>query len=123
MDNLTAEQELRLVNAALRSGLSNCVIWWDEKVERRIRQNKDLADFTPNRIIDVLIDWVEAGGKIVQVKETRTEYSSHFDFYYKAILLIGHASFSNGLFVEMRLTDTDEDCPMVSLVNAHPQPE
>ena len=73
MDELSAAEELALVYKALQSGLSNCVIWWDEKLERRIRQDKDLADFTPNRIIDVLIDWVEAGGKIVQVVETRPE--------------------------------------------------
>jgi hypothetical protein len=46
------------------------------------------------------------------------------EFWYKIIIPVDPAEdFPRGLFVELELTDDDPDCPVVSLLNAHPAKE
>src|SRR5437879_4311307 len=110
--------ELALVYKALASGLSNCVEWKDTRTSRRIRQDPELKLVSPNVIKEELLAHVARGGEIRQIPETRPEYS-HYRFYYKAVLQLG--GFAKGLFVEFVLSNNDEDCPCVNLVNAHVQ--
>ena len=110
-------RQLALLLKALQSGLSNCVEW-DEKAARRVRGDPDLYGLTPTAIKKELLDFV-GGGEVRQVKETRERWKDLYDFYYKAIIPLD--GFPHGLFVEIRLSDDDEDYPEVLLVNAHVQ--
>jgi hypothetical protein len=67
---------------------------------------------------DELVEYVAAGGAVIQVVEKRPEYSDR-RFYYKVIVpMVG---LPRGLFVEIVLDDDDPDVPSVLLVSAHEQ--
>lgn len=110
--------ELALVMKAVLEGrtVTGCCEW-DDLAYRRVLADAELG-LPPHLIRKALIEFVLASGIIQQVKEQRPEYND-FDFYYKAV--VPTEGFPNGLFIEMRLTDPDVDCPTVLLVNAHAQ--
>jgi hypothetical protein len=110
--------EHALVMKALRSGLSNCVEWISERTILRIRNDPDCHGLTPEGIRQELLDFIRAGGEVIQKEETRPEYA-HYRFFYKAVLPI--EGFPRGFFVELVLHDDDPDYPEVRVVNAHPQ--
>ena len=113
-------REHALVVLALTGRLSNCVMWVNDKTARRVAEDPDLrGTITPRGIILDTRDFVRTGGVVEQVRETRPEYRDRYRFYYKAIVPIPGLHLP--LFVEMRLTDDDPDCPVVMLVNAHLQ--
>ena len=116
-------EEHALVVKALTCGLSNCVLWKDDRTSQRIRRDPALRNLTPDGIKRATIAFVKGGGQVKQVVENRPEYKGQFDFYYKVILPVENFpdDFPNGLFIEMVLIDEDPDCPCVALVNAHPQ--
>lgn len=66
----------------------------------------------------LLLDHVERGGELLQVRERRGEYADR-RFYYKAIVAV--PGLLRGLFIEIILVDDDVDCPAVLIVNAHEQ--
>src|SRR6266571_2859389 len=116
---MTPGQELDSVKQAILLGqtVTGCCEWHD-RTFRRVQADPDLHGLMPVAIRQLLIDFVEAGGVIEQVKERRPEYAE-YEFYYKAVLDV--ASIPLGLFVEIRMLDADIDCPAVLIVNAHPQ--
>jgi hypothetical protein len=116
---MTPDEELDLVRKAIVMGktVTGC-FEWDDRARPRVQADSALLRLSPDAIRNLAIEFVEEGGIIRQVREQRPEYGE-FDFYYK-IVLAGEG-LPLGLFVEMRLTDADEDCPTVMLVNAHPQ--
>ncbi len=121
MANKSNPHELELVLTALTCNLSNCVEWCDEKTEQRIRNSPDLQGLTPEGIKAEVRKLARQKGEVVQVAEERSPYKNEWGYYYKAIIFAGDADFPQGVFVEMRLATPDEDCPVVWLVNAHPQ--
>jgi hypothetical protein len=115
-------EEHALVVKALQDGLSNCIIW-HEKGARLVREDPELQGLTPAFIRQEVIDFVRtqanAAAAVKQVPEQRDEWRDRYRFYYKVILPVD--GFRHGLFVEMRLTDDDQDFPGVTIVRAHAQ--
>jgi hypothetical protein len=116
---MTPQQELDLVKQAILLGqtVTGCCEW-HERAFQRVAKDSELLGLTAAAIRQLLIEFVVAGGVPQQVKEQRPEYND-YEFYYKAVLPL--PGLPHGLFVEMRLVDADVDCPVVLLVNAHPQ--
>ena len=111
--------ELALVRKAIASGLGGCVEW-DERVIDRVAVELDEHGLKPWDVRKELIEYVRAGGEIIQVKEVRTLWATHREYWYKAIVPMPKV-FKKGVFVEMELTDADPDLPEVGLLNAHEQ--
>ncbi len=108
--------DLALVEKALKCKVTGCVEW-HHKCAARVRGDRSLEGLSPEFIQEILVDHFANGdGKVVEVKETRPEYS-HRDYWYKAI--IPCSDFKHGLFVEMELFDDDQELPVVQLLNAH----
>jgi hypothetical protein len=113
-------EELELVVKALTSGLSNCVLWKDDRTTQRLIGDRFLLGWTPKAIKAELIRLVSSDEvKVWQSEEVRDDYRDDHDHVYAAILPI--EDFEYGLYVEMVLVDPDPEVPCVSLVNAHPQ--
>jgi hypothetical protein len=112
--------ELALVCKAIALGeTTGGCCEWNEKAARRIRERPPCEGLTPEGVRQLLIEFVvRQGGKVIQVKERRAEHPDR-QFYYKAIVPV--ASFVHGLFVELVVTDDDDDYPSVAIVNAHEQ--
>jgi hypothetical protein len=116
-----ADRELALVVKALQSRVGGCVEWIDDRAARRVREDRNNLGLTPEYIKQQVIDHVcaEGASAIEQRPETRPEYG-HRRYWYR--VLLPEEGFPRGLFVELELTDDrDEDFPVVSLLNAHPQ--
>jgi len=116
---MTPEQELEMVQKAIQMGrtVTGCCEWHEDAL-LRVLHDQDLRAHSPQKIRQLMFDFVLKGGTIKQIVEKRPEYCE-FDFYYKVI--VPAPGFPNGLFIELRLYDPDADCPTVLLVNAHPQ--
>lgn len=112
-------EEHALVLQALRSGLSNCVVWVHDHASRRVRNDRELGGRQPLDLKRLLLEYVREGGEVIQVRERRSEYRDEFEYYYKVIITTD--DIPGGIFIEMRLSDADRDCPIVHLVNAHRQ--
>ena len=111
--------ELALVVKALQSGLGGCVEW-NVTVTDRLKAELAPHGLTLRLVRREVIDYVQSGGEVVQVKEEREGWKDRRDYWYKLILPMP-ALFANGLFVELELANRDPDYPEVSLVNAHEQ--
>jgi hypothetical protein len=109
--------ELALVRLAITCRVKGCVEWHD-KAARIFREQETSVNLDPPEVKQALIDQVAGGKEVVQVPETRPEWS-HFDFYYKVILDFDWLP--RGLFIELRLNDDDPDVPTVQIVSAHRQ--
>lgn len=116
---MDAAAELGLVLTAIRCRLTGCVLWKDEKLERRVRRDAALQGLTPNGIVDLLEDWVCANpSSVKQVPEKREGHRDWYDFHYDVLIPID--GFPRELYVELVLKDpTDPDVPEVIIVNAH----
>jgi hypothetical protein len=110
--------EKGIVEKALTSGVGGCVEWHPKEAQR-VRKELAIYRLTPEGILKETIKFVQGGGNVHQVKETRSE-RSHREYYYKVIMPIP-GLFRNGLFVEMELEDPDPDVPTVTLLDAHEQ--
>jgi hypothetical protein len=115
---MSSPAEKALVEKALTDGVTGCVLWHPKEAER-VRQELAGHGLTPEGIQKQTIQYVQEGGSVRQVRETRSNHS-HRDYYYKVILPMP-GLFPKGLFVEMELDDPDPDVPVVILVNAHEQ--
>jgi len=112
--------ELGLVYKAIRSHLSNCYEWRDDTVIARVRSEPSLQGLDPNYIKERLYQYVaQEGGQIDQRRETRPGWRDRRRYWYRVV--IPEPDFPRGIFVEIIMKDWDEDCPEVSLVNAHSQ--
>ena len=113
-----AANELRLVTEAVRSGTTGCVVWKDERLETRVRRDAALQGLTPEGINDILIDFVQGGGRIHQKRETRDDWKGLSEYVYEVSIEL--PDFSRDLFIELVLSDpVDEDCPVAVIVSAH----
>ncbi len=113
-------RELALVEKAIRSGLSNCFDWADDKILARVRSEPSLQGLTPEYIKRRLHAFIaKEGGRIDQRKEEREYWKDRQRFWYRAV--IPEDGFPRGIFVEIILVDDDDDCPVVALANAHSQ--
>jgi hypothetical protein len=92
---------------------------WDERAARRLLAQGIIGGLTPDGVMQLLVEFVQSGGNIVQVKEQRSEWRGFHEFYYKAIIPVD--GLRKGLFVEFRLVDDDNDLPIVELCNCHEQ--
>jgi hypothetical protein len=110
---------LALVRKALTDGLGGCVEW-DIRVAERVDADLSQDGLTLLEVRRLLIEFVRAGGEVVQVAEVRENWINRRDYWYKVIVPIP-GIFTKGLFVEMELFNTDPDVPEVRLVNAHEQ--
>ena len=103
-------------------------IQWDDRADERARGNPELQDVTPEGIRRVLHDFVCAGGRLDERRETRSEWletnadrpNYYRDVWYRAVVVVP-VLFPQGLFIEVRLFDDDSESPWVEIVNAHPQ--
>ena len=111
--------DLALVVKAVHSGLGGCVEW-DVKVTARLKPELALHELTIRMVRSEVIQHVQSGGEVFQVKETREGWKDRRDYWYKVIVPMP-AIFTKGLFVELELVNSDPDFPEVSLVNAHEQ--
>ncbi len=109
--------ELELVRKAIASHTTGDCEWHERAAERALC-DPELQGLTPDGIKKLLEDFVNQGGPIQQVSETRPQYSDR-RFYYKVILPLNR--FKHGLFVEIILVDDDPKDPAVQIVNAHEQ--
>ena len=113
-----AAHQHALVTKALRSGLSNCVEWIDDKTALRVRNDPANQGLTPEGIKRLLLDFVRRGGPVEQFPEQRDRWRQRRAFWYRVVFPLD--GFAHGLFVELELSDDDADVPVVSLLNAHP---
>ena len=116
---MSNQEELDLVMTAIKSGLGGCVEWEPkaaDKVEVELaRHNLTLAD-----VRKALIQHVRNDGEVKQIKEVREPWKDRRDYWYKVIVPMPDV-FSNGLFVELELYNSDAEYPEVYMVNAHEQ--
>lgn len=112
-----AEHALVIKAIGLARRFTGCCEW-KESSAKRVREKPPSEGMTPEGIKELLIQHIEQGGGLQQVREKREEYSDH-RYYYKAVAAL--PGFVRGLFIEVVLVDGDGDCPAVLIVNAHEQ--
>ncbi len=76
----------------------------------------ELDGLTPEAVRIMAIDFVDGGGVIKQSPETRLEWS---EFRFKYDVKLNVPGFPSGVYVELRLIDSDPDAPVVQVVSAH----
>ena len=116
-----------LVHHAIAAGVFG-QIQWDERADERARSNSDLHGLTPEGIRRLLHDFVCDGGRLDERQEKRPDWLEanadrppyYRDSWYRAVVSVP-GLLPNGLFVEVRLFDDDQQDPWVEIVNAHPQ--
>lgn len=110
--------EIALVEQAIASRLGGCLDWVDERAERKIRSDAELRGLTPNAIKEILVDWVDRKScAITRRRENRPEFTHRREFWFRVLGAV--PGFPRDLFVELELTDDDDDCPVVTILNAH----
>jgi hypothetical protein len=111
----------RLVRLAVKSTLSNCVEWVDDRTMLRVGNDPSLQGLSPVEIKRLLRDYLRKDKTVAihQEVEKREPWKDKRDWWYWVIISV--AGFPRGVFVEMDLVDDDPECPVVHLVNAHPE--
>jgi hypothetical protein len=119
----TTAARVALIRAAASSGLSNCFDWLNDEVLLVVQRRPDLHGLSPVAIKRLAREWiVRYNGDIQERKEVREVGMDRRDYWYFVIIPVDPVEdFPRGLFVEMELTIPDPECPVVSLLNAHPQ--
>src|SRR5690242_12979442 len=93
---MSNQSDLDLVRKAIESGLGGCVEWDDRVVDR---VSVELARYGL-KVLEVrreLIEHVRNGGDVIQVKEVRTAWLEHREYWYKVIVPMPKL-FKKGLF-------------------------
>ncbi len=111
----TRDDRLELVRKAISLFDCSGCYYWNPNALKRVSEELPRALVAGLR--KTAYEFVCNGGKISEIEETRPGYE--FRHYYKIILPV--PEFVHGVFIEMRLTDDDPDCPSVEIVNAHEQ--
>ena len=88
-------------------------MYYTDLAERWLR--KELRGYTQRRFGEVLHLFVEAGGEVDQVVETRPEWLMHSHHYDLRPTVAGRK-----LYVETRLLADDPDDPTIFIVNIKP---
>jgi hypothetical protein len=111
-------RQYSLVDAAIRSGTTGCVVW-KEGLEKRVRNNAELQGLTPEGIIDLLVEHVQKNSATIRQKpETRDHWRGLSDYVYEVLITV--LGLPRDLYVELVLSDpVDEECPIVIIVSAH----
>lgn len=117
-DEVHDPDELALVRKAFGSGLSNCVMWKDDRTMRRVEaEGLGETGLTAVAVKKMTIDHVNQGGEIYQIEEKRVEFRQFHPFWYKILVTVN--DIEKSLFVEAILHDDDQEFPVVLIVNAH----
>src|SRR5438874_10922045 len=110
MDAPTCREDL--VRKAAGSGFTPDFDWLNDKEALRVTEDERNRGLTAAEIRELARDWILAGGEITCVPEAREGYKDRRHFHYDVI--IGNlAEFPRGLYVEMELTNPDENEPAV----------
>jgi hypothetical protein len=110
-----------LVRLARESTLSNCVEWVDDRTMLRVGNDPSLEGLSPVEIKRLLREYVRNDKTLVirQKREDREPWTARRDYWYWVVIPV--PGMPHGLFVEMELADDDSECPVVFLLNAHPE--
>ncbi len=101
-----------------KSYVQGYVEWKATSAEHARRNAADLQGLTPDAIRAMAIEFVRAGGTVIQRLEVRPEWID-FRFSYRIVMPV--VGFVNGIFVEFALNDDDPDDPAILIVSAHKQ--
>ncbi len=93
--------------------------WINDRTQLRVGSDPRNQGFSAVLIRTLAKAWVAGGGEVQCTEEQRENWRDLRDYYYWMVIE-GIDEFPRGLFVEMVLTDDDEEDPVVHLVNAHP---
>lgn len=101
---------------AITCGTTGCLVW-KSGLERRVLSDSELSGLSPTTLFRDLVQAVKRDpSEPKQVVEGRPQYAE-FEWYYKVKL---HYDFlPRPVFVEIILTDDDEDVPTATVVSAH----
>jgi hypothetical protein len=91
-------------------------------VYREIRDDPDLAPYSPAGIKEILRSFVMGGQDLEVRQETRKEWLEDCPddpWWYRAVIPV--PGFPKGLFQEVKLIDDDENDPWVEIVSVHRQ--
>jgi len=94
-----------------------------DSVYRQLRDDPDLANYTPELVKATLRDFVWNGKTLDVRNETRPEWLNQDDpWWYRAIVPVPDTIvFPKGMFQEVKLIDDDEQDPWVEIVSVHRQ--
>ena len=103
----------------MHSSCTNDCEWVDDKTALRVGTDRRNQGLTAPEIREIARAWVQGGGAVYSKVEDRPNWTHRREFVYW-IVVDGIDEFPHGFFIEIELTGEDEDCPYVSLLNAHP---
>lgn len=102
-----------VIQHALQEGVRfSGYVTWKPRAAEWVRQN--VPNLTLQGMAERLLEYVESGGEIDQVRETRDEWSE-FKFHYDLRVPFG----DRRLYVETVLLSEDPDDPEIQVVNVH----
>jgi hypothetical protein len=118
----TTAARVALIRMAAGSSLHNCFVWLDA-ARRAVLQRSDLHGLTLPTIHRLARIWIVThNGAIDERDEHRGDFRNRREYFYGIIIPVNSVTdFPRGLWVEMELSVSDPDCPVVSLLNAHPE--
>jgi hypothetical protein len=93
-----------------------------DSVYRQLRDDPDLAPYSPAGIKEILRSFVVSGKNLEARQETRQEWLEECPddpWWYKAVIPV--PEFPKGLFQEVKLIDDGESDPWVEIVRVHRQ--
>lgn len=114
-----SQPQVDLVRVAILSQCRGDFEWITDRELLRTSSDPRNRGLTGSEIRALTLAWVLGGGAIYAEPEVREDYRSQRDFWYY-VVIEGIEEFSQGLFVEMQLTDNDPKDPIVHILNAHP---
>ena len=95
---------------------TGCLYYIDGDLENRVRQ--ELASVgTIAAIKALLVNYATNSGIVEIRRETRAEYQSRREFWFRVLVPI--VGSPKPLFFELELTDEDCDYPSVAILNVH----
>lgn len=78
---------------------------------------KHLEKITQSRLVEMIQVWIQRGCDVFRVEETRPEWASLHDCYYKILMPVG----GKKVFIEMRLLECQRlQPPKLLIANVHP---
>jgi hypothetical protein len=108
-----------LIRKAAESSFGGDFNWIEDKEALRVTTDPRNRGFTALEIREPARAWIRGGGEIRCVPEER-ENRKHRRHFHCDIVIDGIDEFPRGLYVELELTEANEEEPEVSLLNAHP---
>lgn len=113
MASLTDPERLRHYRWVLAQWQCSEYVTWEPLAAEEVRKN--LEGFTTKGVAKVMCEYVEGGGEIDEVRETRPEWSEH-KFHHDLRLRIGDRL----IYIETRLLmEQDIEDSTINVVNVH----